>query len=188
MAHMRSKMGMLLLVGVMAAACEYLPGSDRQQATAIGGTSTPATSASASNNRALSPLIAGLTGTGSGYLIGAQIEKISATAQNRQQALQAVNKAQNQPATPADVGQARTADLNNDGFLTTDEPVAMSRAGLSDRDMLDRIAATDQVIELTPSQEESLVNQGVSRYVVREMQNLNRAQRDQVLSRQQKVQ
>ncbi len=82
---------------------------------------------------------------------------------------------------------ADTADLNDDGFVTMDEVIAMDQAGLSDREMLARLEATDQVFELTDTQEQYLINQGVSPYVVSEMQTLNFEQKQEALSRQQAI-
>jgi hypothetical protein len=60
----------------------------------------------------------------------AQKEKVD--QKRRDEAMAAHQRAESKPATVADVEKARTADLNNDGFVTLDEVVAMERANLSD--------------------------------------------------------
>jgi hypothetical protein len=44
--------------------------------------------------------------------------------------------------------------------------------------------ATNQVFELTPNQEQYLLDRGVSRYVVDQMESINKETRDRLLSRQ----
>jgi len=77
------------------------------------------------------------------------------------------------PAKAEQVDKASTADLNDDGFVTLDEVVAMERANLSDREMVDRLQRTGQVFELTEQQEKYLEDRGVSRDVVVEMREMN---------------
>ena len=48
--------------------------------------------------------------------------------------------------------------------------------------MLDRMRATDQVFELTPDQRQYLIDRGVSRYVVDQMETLNKDARDRLLT------
>ncbi|HMO25535.1 MAG TPA: hypothetical protein PKB10_04635, partial [Tepidisphaeraceae bacterium] len=85
----------------------------------------------------------------------------------------ASDRAQANPATAQDVRDARTADLNNDGFVSLDEVVAMHEAGLSDRQMLERLRATGQVFALNADQERYLRDRGVSREVIEGMRDLN---------------
>lgn len=68
---------------------------------------------------------------------------------------------------------ARTADLNRDGFITQDELIAMQRAGLEDQEIVARLRDTGQIFDLTPQQEEELLEAGVSRRVLRWMLELN---------------
>ncbi|HEX2238543.1 MAG TPA: hypothetical protein VHJ19_09450, partial [Gammaproteobacteria bacterium] len=67
-----------------------------------------------------------------------------------------------------------TADLNGDGFVTTDEVVAMGKAGLSNQEMIDRLQATGQVFALNAKQKNDLTEAGVSPEVVAAMDNINR--------------
>ena len=59
----------------------------------------------------------------------------------------------------------------------------MEKAGLSDQEILKRLEATGQIFELTDSQEQQLVNAGVSRTVVAEMQQINSDARVAVIGR-----
>jgi hypothetical protein len=154
------------------AGCSSLPGNNKQQGTAIGaGGGAIAGAAIAKNNRLLGALIGGALGAGGGYLIGAQKNKID--DKNREDAVRASKRGESDPAKPEDVERSRTADLNEDGFVTLDEVVAMERARLSDREMIDRLERTQQVFELTDTQETHLRDRGVSREVVLAMRDMN---------------
>jgi esterase/lipase superfamily enzyme len=100
---------------------------------------------------------------------------------DRQDAQQAVAEVISDPATPEDVDNASTADLNGDGFVTTDEIVAMGKAGLSNQEMIDRLQATGQVFALNAKQKYDLTEAGVSPEVVAAMDNINRDKREQLL-------
>ena len=175
---------MLLLVGVSAASlvgCENLPGSKGTQGAVIGGTGGAAVGAAvAGHNRLLGALIGGAVGGAGGYLVGANSDRIM--GRDHASAAEAVRRSQEHPATAQDALRATTADLNNDGFVTLDEVVAMRDAGLSDTQMLDRMRITGQVFELTPDQRQYLLDRGVSRYVVDQMESINKETRDRLLS------
>lgn len=164
--------------------CRELPGEPRTQGAVIGGVGGAAAGAAVGGreHRLLGALIGGALGAGGGYIIGANQERLS--SQDRGAAEEAARTAQARPATAADVQGATTADLNNDGFVTMDEIVAMQQAGLSDQEMLQRLRATNQVFELTDEQERHLRNQGVSQNVLREMRDINRELRDQLMQDQ----
>jgi len=180
-----------LLSGTLAFAwtgCETMPGTREQQGAAIGGTAGAVAGAAVGGpeHRVLGAIIGGALGAGGGYVIAANTGNID----DRRAAEQAAEQAQQNPATPEEALEATTADINGDGFVTMDEIVAMSDAGLSDQEMLRRMEATDQVFELTPEQQDHLVEQGVSALVVNEMNQINRDllygardQRQDVLSR-----
>jgi hypothetical protein len=70
---------------------------------------------------------------------------------------------------------ATTADLNNDGFVTLDEVVAMKQAGLTDSEMIERLRATRQVFQLTDEQRRYLADRGVSSVVVDQMVAMNQS-------------
>ena len=78
---------------------------------------------------------------------------------------------------------ARSADVNNDGYVTLDEVVAMKEAGLSDSEMLSRLQATGQVFDLTSESQKYLREHGVSENVIRDMQSLNQQGREAVQQR-----
>jgi hypothetical protein len=160
--------------------CESLPGNDEQQGAVIGGVSGAAAGAliGGDDNRLLGALIGGALGAGGGYLIGANKDKITGKddddrERTREEAIKASERAERNPAKVEDVDRARTADLNEDGFVTLDEVVAMRQANLSDREMVDRLERTDQVFELTDYQEDYLRTRGVSDNVIREMRSMN---------------
>jgi hypothetical protein len=173
-----SRRTLILMVsaGTMVAApmtgCEDLPGTKKQQATVIGGAGGAAAGAAvAKNNRLLGALIGGALGAGGGYLVGAQMEKVD--NQDQQGATEAVKNAQNNPATAEQARAAATADINDDGFVTLDEVVAMERAGFDNGDMIKRLKATGQYFELTSDQEQYLRDRGVDSTVVAAMRDMN---------------
>jgi len=161
--------------------CKELPGTPKQQGTAIGGASGAAAGAviGGSQHRLVGALLGGAIGAAGGYLIGANSDRISGNDSDG--AHKAVTSAQTNPATPEQARSAATADINGDGFVTMDEVVAMRRAGLPDQVMLDKLRATGQVFELTQEQQQYLLNNGVSQDVVNQMPQLNREVRDRLL-------
>jgi hypothetical protein len=174
----------LLAASVLIAAtlgCEGLPGTRESQGAVIGGAVGAATGAAVhGENRLLGALIGGAIGAGGGYLIGARTDWFDDPERDRE-ARAAIRGAETAPAGIADVRNSSTADLNGDGFVTTDELTAMERAGLSDDEMLRRLRATGQVFDLSERQEDALLSAGISRRVVTEMQDINRRQREEVL-------
>lgn len=164
-------------------ACQELPGTRTQQAMAI-GTATGAALGYALNqeNRLVGALLGGALGAGGGWVIGAKtdwFEDPSADAAARD----AIDDSRRSPVDADDVARARTADIDDNGFVTFDEMVAMERAGLSDDEILDRLQATGQIFDLTGEQERALIDAGVSRRVVSEMKYINVDERDRILSR-----
>jgi hypothetical protein len=155
--------------------CESLPGNEKSQGAVIGGvTGAAAGAAIAKNNRVLGAIIGGALGAGGGYLIGAQVNKHKDKSKEQVQkdAETAVKKAESNPATAEDVKKSDTADLNDDGFVTLDEVVAMRSAGLTDKDMIKRLQRTQQYFELTTEQENYLREHGVSDRVVVAMRDM----------------
>jgi hypothetical protein len=169
-----------LLLG--STGCSNLPGTKEQQGAVIGGVGGAAAGAAigCKEHRFLGALLGGALGAGGGYVIGANSDKI--TGKDTSGAQTATQSAQTTPATAEDARTASTADLNRDGFVTLDEVVAMEKAGLTDQQMIERLQSTGQVFELTSEQQQYLTNRGVSQSVVNQMQNLNRATRDRLLS------
>lgn len=131
------------------------------------------------NHRLLGAVVGGLVGAGGGYLIGAHKDRI--LGRDTAGAEAAVRNAQAHPATPQQALNAPTADLNNDGFVTMDEVVAMRQAGFSDQQMLDKIRATGQVFELTPEAASYLRANGVDQYVIDQLPGVNREVRNSLM-------
>lgn len=153
--------------------CENLPGNKETQGAVIGGVGGAAAGAiiGGKEHRLLGALIGGAAGAGGGYLIGANWDKI--TGKKTDEAKQAQQRAQDRPASASDVKNSTTADLNDDGFVTLDEVVAMNDAGLSNKEMIKRLEKTQQYFELTSDQEKYLRDHGVSSEVVTAMRNMN---------------
>jgi len=152
-----SSIGMAPLTGLTG--CEQLPGDEKTQGAVIGGAGGALAGVliGGEDNRLLGGLIGGVLGAAGGYVIGSQIEK------NRRD-----------PPKASDARRARTADLNDDGFVTLNEVVAMEDAGLSTSEMIDRLEDTGQVFYLSESQEEYLGDKGVPSEVIRAMRTMNR--------------
>ena len=165
-----------------ATGCENLPGDEKAQGATIGGVTGAAVGAAVggSENRLLGALLGGAIGAGGGYLIGANWDKI--TGKDSEGAQAASREAQAEPATVQDAQSATTADLDNDGFVTMDEVVAMERAGFSDEKILERLRATGQVFELTTEQQSYLRARGVSDNVITQLATLNQNQREALRS------
>jgi hypothetical protein len=173
----------IALVGALLVGCANLPGNKQTQGAVIGGASGAAVGAvvGGSKNRATGAIIGGVLGAAGGYVIGANSDKI--LGQDKDAAEKVGASAKASPVTVDQAKTARTADVNNDGFVTLDEVAAMKDAGLTDREMLDRLQSTGQVFDLTPDAERSLRERGISENVIREMQNLNQQGREQVLQK-----
>jgi hypothetical protein len=164
--------------------CENLPGTRTEQATVMGGVAGGLAGAALNeSNPLMGALIGGALGAGAGYLIGAKTDWFEDPDDARDDAQRSVSIAQERPATVQDVQRSATADLNRDGFETYDELFAMEQAGLSDDEMLNRLRDTGQVFDLSPGQRDALRDAGISDRVLREMPNINRSQRDEILGR-----
>ena len=165
---------LLLILSLATSGCKNLPGSPGAQGAAIGGVGGAAAGAAigGEHHRVLGALVGGAVGAGGGYLIGANKDRL--TQHDTAGAQAAVQRAQQNPASPQDALTASTADLNRDGFVTMDEVVAMKRAGFSDQQIFDRMRATGQVFELTPQQQDYLRNNGLDQYVIDQIPGLNR--------------
>ncbi len=154
------------------AGCDSLPGNKKTQGAVIGGVGGAAAGALvAKNNRLIGGLIGGALGAGGGYLIGAHLDKTD--PKNRDEAVQAARDAETHPAQASDVKNSDTADLNNDGYVTMDEVVAMKDAHLSDSEMIRRLDKTNQVFELTDQQENYLRDHGIDNRVITAMLDMN---------------
>jgi hypothetical protein len=135
------------------------------------------------DNRLLGALIGGALGAGGGYLIGAETDWFEDDDDDevRDKAQQAVDKARKDPATVEEARRSQTADINQDGFVTLDEVIALDRAGFTDREIIERLQATDQIFDLNAEQERVLLDNGVSQNVINRMRRINQAERDRYL-------
>jgi len=123
-------------------------------------------------NFKMKDLVGDQLGADGGLLIAAAPEKFE--QHKTQEAIAASKRAEESPMRVADVHNALTADLNDDGYVTLDEVVAMQRAGLSDYEIVNRLRATPQVFSLTPQQEHYLTDRHVSKDVVNAIRDLQR--------------
>jgi hypothetical protein len=158
------------------AGCESLPGGEKEQGAVIGGVGGAVAGAAigGEDNRLLGALIGGALGAGGGYVVGAKIneEREQDAEKTKEEAIAAQQKAENDPATADEAKEAKTADVNGDGFVTLDEVVAMDDAGLSEKEMIRRLERTQQYFELTSEQEQYLKDKGVADRVVTAMRDM----------------
>lgn len=152
--------------------CSSLPGNDQQQGAVIGGASGAAVGAAVSKNRALGAVIGGAVGAAGGYVIGKNKDKITGN-DNDNEVEQAAAKAQEAPVTAQEARNATTGDVNNDGFVTLDEVIALEQADLTDDQIIERLRATNQVFDLTEEQRRYLLDRGVSQSVIDRLATLN---------------
>jgi hypothetical protein len=158
--------------------CKELPGTPQAQGATIGGLGGAAAGAAigGKDNRLLGAVIGGAVGAAGGYVIGANKDRITGKDSSGAQA--AANKAETQPATAEQARNATTGDINNDGFVTMDEVVALEQAGYNDDEILKRLEATGQVFELTEEQKSYLRSHGLDQKVIDKMADLNHSVRE----------
>jgi hypothetical protein len=174
------KVTALMLTGSLGlaplAGCESLPGDEKTQGAVIGGVGGAVAGAAlgGEDNRLLGGLIGGALGAGGGYVIGAKMDEKNNKDKDevRKEAEQAVDKAQNNPASASEARAASSADVNGDGFVTLDEVVAMESAGLTEKEQIRRLEKTQQYFELTSEQEQYLRDKGVSPSVITAMRDM----------------
>ncbi len=171
----------------LLAACQNLPGSRTQQSTGAGAAVGAAVGAAAADNDLVGTLLGSAAGAAGGYLIGARTDWFGQKSDSRSAARDAVQNAQQSPATVADVRNSDTADLNGDGFVTMDELIALHRAGLNRNEIIDRLQATNQVFELSSAQRQRLIDAGLSPSLVARVDEVNRSERDRVLGNDSQV-
>jgi osmotically inducible lipoprotein OsmB len=167
------QVGFVGLCAVALMGCNNLPGNSQQQGAVIGGASGAAVGAAVAHNHALGAILGGAVGAAGGYVVGANKDKIM--GKDKDSAAEAERRSQESPATVEQARTATTADLNNDGFVTLDEVVAMKQAGMTDSEMIERLRATRQVFQLTEEQRRYLVDRGVSSVVVDQMVAMNQS-------------
>jgi outer membrane lipoprotein SlyB len=159
--------------------CESLPGDEKSQGAVIGGVGGALAGAAVAgdDDRLTGALLGGALGAGGGYLIGAKVEEDNQrdAEKKREEALRASKNAETNPVSADAAQAARTADVNDDGFVTLDEVVAMEQAGFSDKEMIRRLQATQQYFELTEAQENFLRERGVTDKVIVAMRDMSQA-------------
>jgi hypothetical protein len=153
------------------AGCQNLADGRHPNEPPAAGSAAPADASLADNSHPLRRVVAGNLGAGGGFLIGASRDKLDVAdkARAKADAVKASQRAEKNPAKPDDVDRAPTADLNDDGFLTLDEVVAMRQANMNDQTMLDRLRSTGHVFELTEYQQDYLRTRGVGDAVIRQI-------------------
>ncbi len=163
-------MGLALPVAALTG-CESAPGDEPEQGAVIGGLAGAAAGAAlgGEDNRLEGTIIGAILGAGGGYLIGAEIDK-----DREEEAREAAEKARQNPASADAARNARTADIDGNGFVTVDEVIAMEEAGLDDEEMIQRLEATGQVFAIGPAERQQLADGGVSDRVIQRMPELNR--------------
>ncbi|HET6249375.1 MAG TPA: hypothetical protein VFE47_16885 [Tepidisphaeraceae bacterium] len=152
----------------------FTVGGCQHSAQTLQPTTAPAaalTAASLQKAPTLIDLTGGDLGIGGGFLIGAAPGKIA--AHQRADAVAAAQRAEQAPARLQQVREAKTADLNKDGYVTLDEVLAMARAGLSAEEISARLKATGYVFQTTPEQQRYLTDRGVTPAVISTLQSLN---------------
>src|SRR5947209_3076616 len=125
---------------------------------------TPAASRRSATSAPVAAKIGADLGPAGGWLVGVSSEHLA--RDSAAQADEANRRAEQRPASPADVKAAATADLNQDGFVTVDEVLAMKRAGLTDSEMIQRLRATGQGFSVTDRQQQYLRDRGIDQIVI----------------------
>jgi hypothetical protein len=115
----------------------------------------------------ISTLVNGALGAGGGYVIGIEPGK------SREETIRASRQAEQSPCAVEAADRAATADLNSDGCVTVDEVVAMRKANLASRDILDRMARTGHYFELTAFQKDYLRARGIKDDLIGAIDKLN---------------
>lgn len=175
----------LLVAGSLALApftgCEQLPGDEETQGAVIGGVGGALAGGllGGKDNRLIGVLLGGALGAGGGWLIGSQLEK----ADDKDGARRSSDRGRDNPVSAEEARDAKTADVNDDGYVTLDEVIALEKAGLSDSEIIKRLEDTNQFFELTSAQEDHLRDRGVSNRVVTSMRDMNSNVRDQAQAR-----
>lgn len=172
-----NKILIIVLAATVVAGCSQLP-YERTTQTSVAGAAAGATAGAVlagDDDQVLGAALGGVLGAAAGYVIGARTDWFGDNA--HEQALNdAVGQAQTNPATVADVYNSYDADLNDDGLVTQDELIAMSNAGLSADEIIDRLQATNQVFSVNRQQRQALLDAGVSPQVVYELDEINQNQ------------
>jgi hypothetical protein len=108
-----------------------------------------------------------ILGDSGGYVCAVSPEK-----QGREHRDELLRASHNAETAPVGIDVARhsvKADLNDDGFITLDEILAMRNSGIAPKEMIVRLKATGYVFLVTPYQQQFLRDRGVDKAVIEEL-------------------
>ena len=168
----RRGIAVLMIGSIALAGC-----ATENQGAAAGGAGGAVAGGAAAGAAAGAPaagvgaIVGGMLGAAGGAIVGATNEKNN--EKHRDEAIRASQLAEENPAAASAVIRGGTGDLNGDGFVTTDEIIALEKADLPDDEILERLRATQQVFGLTRDQERKLLEHGVSPRVVQALRGMN---------------
>ena len=140
---------------------------------AVGGGGGAVAGGAAAGATAGAPVagVGAVVGAGAGALGGAIIG--AAKDRSNEQRTRANEVSERSPALASAVISGGNADLNNDGFVTTDEIIAMHKAGLNDDEIVARSRSTQQIFQLSSDQEHRLLEAGLRPQTVARLRTLN---------------
>lgn len=167
--HIRN-LAMGCLLGATLAGCVAAPVAGGAAAGAL-----------VAENALAGALIGGAVGAASAHLIGAHTDWFE--GDRRDEARHAAERSGSVTYTSQEALQAESADLNEDGLVTTQELIALERAGLGDAEILQKLRATNHVFQLSPAQRDRLLAAGMSPRLLDDMEEINRDARDRILAR-----
>jgi len=164
-----SSLSAILSASLVLSGCE----SNSGRGAAAGGAGGAIAGGAAAGAAAGAP--AAGVGAVAGAAIGAAGGAIIGSAKDRtdEQRTRANDLSTQSPALASAVISGGNADINNDGFVTADEIIAMHKAGLSDEEIIARAKATQQVFKLSDQQQRDLLDAGVHPQVVAQLRTLN---------------
>ncbi len=168
----RRRIIVLMIGSIALAGC-----ATEDQGAVSGGTGGAVAGGAAAGAAAGAPaagggaFIGGALGAAGGAIVGASNEKNN--EKYREEAIRASRLADENPAAASAVIEGSTGDLNGDGFVTTDEIIALEKANLTDDEIVERLRVTQQIFGLTREQESKLLKSGVSPSVVQALRGLN---------------
>ncbi len=154
--------------------------SKKGQGAATGGAGGAATGAiigTLAGGPLLGTLVGGAAGAGAGYLIGASQDKFAMQKSDedrlKRDLADALTGARDDTITDEQVAKAVSADINNDGFVTIPEVLALQRTGYTDDDILQAVEEADVVLDLSRAQKGYLVEQNISTRVINGLDAIN---------------
>jgi hypothetical protein len=147
--------------------------SNAKTGAAVGGAGGSVAGGAAAGATAGAPVagVGAVVGAGAGALGGAIVGAAKDRTDEQRAAANAASE--RSPALASAVISGGNADLNNDGFVTTDEIIAMHKAGLPDEEILARSRSTQQIFQLSPEQERMLIDAGLQPKTVKQLRRLN---------------